>query len=358
MDLFDVLRQPAQRSACFDRMNVFSFEFQLSLNSTANWEIAEDIIKRNSCETQMLELHRHPNCKLVFGGGGIIKQSVFACERVKMSSVSVDELAHEVDIYNGIIVAINPLKILSIEDFTNKLNFSVAKWREEGRAGIWLKIPIENIELISVAVRVHGFELHHAQVGYVMLTKWLQNGPSTLPHYCSTHLGVGGIVFNKAGEVLVITEKKGPAAQEGFWKFPGGAADPGEDLTVATEREVFEETGVKVKFVKILTMRHLLNFRFDRADFYCLCLCALEDDNPEIKMQESEISACMWMPLEEFLELKHIKSRFQHLEPAIRAAAEEIRTGKPSPFGFSAEPVKNRFSGKEDLWYLNKVQPQ
>jgi ADP-ribose pyrophosphatase YjhB (NUDIX family) len=190
-----------------------------------------------------------------------------------------------------------------------------------------------------------------------VLTKWILNYANALPAYCSTHLGVGGMVVNKSGQVLVITEKKGPAAVEGFWKFPGGAVDPMEDITVACEREVFEETGIKVKFAKILALRHMLEFRFQRGDLYCLCLCLLEDENQVIEIQETEISACKWMSLEEFLQLKHVKESFQHIDKVIRAAAAEAlhSTGQVASNGFVQEAVPNRFTGKKDLWYFSKL---
>eukprot|EP00475_Leptophrys_vorax_P043968 TRINITY_DN8646_c0_g1_i1.p1 TRINITY_DN8646_c0_g1~~TRINITY_DN8646_c0_g1_i1.p1 ORF type:complete len:293 (+),score=92.49 TRINITY_DN8646_c0_g1_i1:63-881(+) len=270
--------------------------------------------------------------------------------------------------YNSVTVAPGQLKDLSVEDFKKRLYLSLVKWKKDQRSGVWLRIPTEKADLIPVAVDIGGMEFHHAQPGYVMLIKWLPDSPCTLPAYCSAHLGVGGMVLNKAGEVLVIVESKGPAAQEGWWKFPGGAVDAGEDITDACVREVLEETGVKVRFKKVLAFRHLLKFRFQRGDLYFLCLCEPEDENNlEIKMQESEVSACMWMPLEEYLQLNHVKSIFRHLEPIIRAAAAEFLS-KPSLLlpdqdattktaglvGFIEESVPNRFTGGKNLWYASK----
>ncbi len=50
--------------------------------------------------------------------------------------------------------------------------------------------------------------------------------------------GAGGVVFNKAGEVLVLGHRNGT------WVFPKGHIDPGETHIVAAIREVEEESGV------------------------------------------------------------------------------------------------------------------
>jgi diadenosine hexaphosphate hydrolase (ATP-forming) len=50
--------------------------------------------------------------------------------------------------------------------------------------------------------------------------------------------GAGGVVFNKAGQVLVLGHRNGT------WVFPKGHIDPGETHLVAAIREVEEESGV------------------------------------------------------------------------------------------------------------------
>ncbi len=54
-----------------------------------------------------------------------------------------------------------------------------------------------------------------------------------------TH-SAGGIVLNKRGEVALV--RTGP---EGFWGFPKGHIDQGEDALSAARREIEEETGLR-----------------------------------------------------------------------------------------------------------------
>ncbi|WP_018465102.1 NUDIX hydrolase [Calidithermus timidus] len=52
-------------------------------------------------------------------------------------------------------------------------------------------------------------------------------------------LGAGGVVFNPAGEVLLIRDRMG------YWVFPKGHLDEGESPEQAALREVREETGIE-----------------------------------------------------------------------------------------------------------------
>jgi len=49
-----------------------------------------------------------------------------------------------------------------------------------------------------------GFEYHHAEKGYVMLTYWIpEEEPSMLPANASHQVGVGGFVLNQHKEVSI-----------------------------------------------------------------------------------------------------------------------------------------------------------
>lgn len=62
---------------------------------------------------------------------------------------------------------------------------------------------------------------------------------------------------------------------------------------MTAEREVFEETGIRSKFVGVLCFRHQHKFRYNCSDFYHVCLMkALTTD---ITKCENEILDCRWM---------------------------------------------------------------
>jgi len=57
-------------------------------------------------------------------------------------------------------------------------------------------------------------------------------------------VAVGAVVF-KNDRVLMVRRGKPPA--EGLWAIPGGSVELGETLQKAAEREIFEETGVRIQ---------------------------------------------------------------------------------------------------------------
>lgn len=57
-------------------------------------------------------------------------------------------------------------------------------------------------------------------------------------------LGVGGLVLD--GELVLLVRRGVPPAK-GLWSIPGGKLKAGETLTEGVERELFEETGLRVR---------------------------------------------------------------------------------------------------------------
>jgi len=65
--------------------------------------------------------------------------------------------------------------------------------------------------------------------------------------YRTPLVGADGVVFDDAERLLLVQR-----ADSGTWCIPGGAADVGESPSAAAEREVLEETGLRVQARRLL----------------------------------------------------------------------------------------------------------
>lgn len=77
------------------------------------------------------------------------------------------------------------------------------------------------------------------------------------PQAAAPRVGVGVLVTNSEGEVLLTLRKRSPEA--GRWSIVGGKVEFMERLEDAARRETLEESGLHVELVKLLCVTdHLL----------------------------------------------------------------------------------------------------
>ncbi|XP_050376250.1 nudix hydrolase 8 [Argentina anserina] len=254
------------------------------------------------------------------------------------------------DEYGGVIV--DPERLPENADaFAYILNSSLSHWRLQRKKGIWLKLPVERAELVPVAIK-EGFQYHHAEQGYVMLTYWIPEGPCMIPANASHQVGVGGFVVNNNNEVLVVQEKHCDPACVGFWKIPTGFILESEEIFTGTVREVKEETGIDTEFVEVIAFRHAHNVAFEKSDLFFICM--LKPVSTQIIVDDLEIEAAKWMPLAEFVEQPLVKedSMFKKVISICIA-----RLGKRY-CGLSSHQVVSKFDGRLSSSYYNVVDTQ
>ncbi len=73
-------------------------------------------------------------------------------------------------------------------------------------------------------------------------------------HFTDPKVGVGVLVVNEAGEVLLVRRTMRP--EIGRWSLPAGYLDQGEGPQVTAVREVLEETGLHVTIDGLLGVYH------------------------------------------------------------------------------------------------------
>ncbi|KAL5551396.1 hypothetical protein UlMin_001572 [Ulmus minor] len=252
------------------------------------------------------------------------------------------------DEYGGILV--NPEKLpVHPKAFAFILRSSLSQWKMKGKKGIWLKLPVDRCELVPIAVK-EGFEYHHAERGYIMLTYWLPEGPSMLPSNASHQVGVGGFVINDKNEVLVVQEKHCSPELVGLWKIPTGFVLESEEIFSGAVREVKEETGIDTEFVEVIAFRHVHNVAFEKSDLFFICM--LKPLSTQVFVDDLEIQAAKWMPLVEFVEQPLIQEDGM-FRKVIDICIERI--GKRY-CGLASHQVVSKFDGKLSTLYYNVME--
>jgi ADP-ribose pyrophosphatase len=129
-----------------------------------------------------------------------------------------------------------------------------------------------------------------------------------------------GVVF--LGDSVLMIKRDGPP-HEGRWSVPGGSVEVGETVEAAVAREVLEETGVKVRPVKVVLVHDLIErdpkgrvrFHYAIADI----LCEYVEGDP---MPDSDAVNARWIPVRELHE-------YDVSEGALRAIAAGLRERRP-----------------------------
>jgi ADP-ribose pyrophosphatase YjhB (NUDIX family) len=106
--------------------------------------------------------------------------------------------------------------------------------------------------------------------------------------YATPKVGVRGAVFDAAGRILMVRE----VVDENRWTLPGGWADVNQTPTQSVVREVFEESGYRVRAVKLAAVwdrarqaQPAMAFSVVRMFF----VCTLEGGAPATSLETSEI---------------------------------------------------------------------
>ena len=107
-----------------------------------------------------------------------------------------------------------------------------------------------------------------------------------------THIGIGVILINPEGQVL-IGKREGSHAP--YWSIPGGYLEPGETFETAAIREVKEETGLDiVNPVVIGVCNNLETYKAEGLHVVSVFLLAKEFSGTLTLMEPTKCSGWQW----------------------------------------------------------------
>lgn len=111
-------------------------------------------------------------------------------------------------------------------------------------------------------------------------------------------LGVGALIINEKGEVLLIKRNKKTSADRttaGLWSIPGGEVEFGEKIESTVVREVKEELGVNIKIEKLIGHWDQILPR-SKVHWHSISfLCTIKKGVPKI-LEPQKFDALQWFP--------------------------------------------------------------
>ncbi len=119
-------------------------------------------------------------------------------------------------------------------------------------------------EVLKVAADIRSAALTEVEAD-VLYQEWLDTVGEGVAGYITPKVAVAAVVGNDRGEIL-LTQR----ADSGFWLYPVGWADVGYSPAEVAVKEVFEETGIEVEPVALLSVIDGLRHGFARLPLYSL----------------------------------------------------------------------------------------
>jgi len=205
------------------------------------------------------------------------------------------------DLYNGLIIETKTIPS-SVSTFKKELQNLLQQAKADGISLLWIDLTTTQHEHIALALAL-GFEFHNCEPKRVTLTFQVTKG-AYIPVPPTHTVGVGAVVINEKNELLMVRDRI--HTSHSIYKLPGGMLEHAQSLEEGVVREVWEETGIKAKLIKMVSLLNSHPFTFNKSNMYIVF--QLEALSEEINVIDTdEIEYALWMPLDEFFAHEEIK---------------------------------------------------
>ncbi len=142
---------------------------------------------------------------------------------------------------------------------------------------------------------------------------------SAQPGYITPKVDVRGAVF-QADKILMVKE-----SMDGFWSLPGGWADVNDAPSDMVEREVLEETGLRVKAARLVGVFEENHDRDPVNVFHCYKLLFLCDYQSGELCTSYETTDVCFFSLDEIPELSIHRTQERHIREAYAQYVDPSR---------------------------------
>lgn len=201
---------------------------------------------------------------------------------------------YDSDIFDGITLKAHSLPN-SVQELCQVLDHLLEQFKAQKKRIVWVTLSIQQAHFIQTFTD-RQFHFHNCHDDNLTLTRCLQ-GISEIP-FKPTHTIGAGAVVTSGNKILVVKERL--MSSKGF-KLPGGHMELGESIAATAIREVWEETGIRARFVSVNGLVNKFPYRFDKANIYFVCRLAALTQDIHIHQPE-EIQEAKWIDIQEYLE--------------------------------------------------------
>ncbi len=136
-------------------------------------------------------------------------------------------------------------------------------------------------------------------------------------------LACSAVIFNSEKQHVLLTRR----SDNSMWCLPGGMFEPGESVVEGCEREVLEETGIKIKVKRlsgIYSDPNQVVVYPDGNQYHIVVLCfvtGILEGKPGISDETTDVE---WIPVQKASNMELFHDHHEHIRDAISGKTETL----------------------------------